>query len=159
RLFQLGVALIGEVRGHLVPLGLARLSEEDQRRGIRSLGGERKVQEDERVRIPMPHDGDGVDDDPDDNDDRLADDVLRRAEEPRYPLRDTSERVLTEGTMMTRGHARHRQRQPRLDARPGGVCAGYAARRWVYQAEKTSSASAAPPKMPVSIPCSAQNRL
>jgi hypothetical protein len=44
------VHLLDRLAVQLVPLGLSRLREQDQRRGVGGLRREREVQEDERVR-------------------------------------------------------------------------------------------------------------
>jgi hypothetical protein len=63
----------------------------------------------------VPQDGHGVDDDPDDDNDRLANDLLRRPEEPRHSFREAPERVITEGTMVapTQVCLSHRVKQRR----------------------------------------------
>src|SRR5690349_24648490 len=88
--------LLLSLRTHLVPLGLTRLREEDQRRGVRGLRREREVEEDERVLVEVDEDLEPVEGDPRDDDDRLRDDVLRGSEEPRDPLGSAAERVRTE---------------------------------------------------------------
>ncbi len=51
----------------LVALGLAGLSEQDQRCGVGRLGRECEVEEDERVRVPPEGERGGVKGDPDDD--------------------------------------------------------------------------------------------
>src|SRR5207245_5168286 len=99
------VPLLGRHRGDFVPLGLPSLREEDQRRRVGGLRGEGEIQQDEWIRIPVGADRDGVERDPDDHDDRLPDDVLRRAEEASRLLSRTAKRILTEGAVLLLGHA------------------------------------------------------
>jgi len=75
------MVLLGPLLDVLVPVGLAGLREQDQRRRVRGLEREREVEENEWVGIPAAGEGERIEDDPDDDDDRLADDVPRRAEE------------------------------------------------------------------------------
>jgi len=89
----------------LVAIGLPCLGEQDQRRRVGGLGRERKVEQDERVRIPLEGDRQRVERDPDQDDDRLAEDVLRRAEEARGLLGAAPEGVLAESAMMLGRHA------------------------------------------------------
>jgi len=87
---------------HLVARSLPRLRQQDQRRGVRSLGREGQVEEDERVRVPVRHERDRVERDPGDDDERLPDDVSRRSEEARGSFCSTTEGILTEGAVL--GH-------------------------------------------------------
>ena len=83
---------------HAVTLRLAVLREEDQRRGIRGLGREREVEEDERVGVPptvadvadveAPRE---VEADPHDDDERLHHEEARGAEEARDGLGELAE--------------------------------------------------------------------
>src|ERR1051326_7108175 len=104
RLRLLVVSLLGRQLLELVPVRLARLREQDQRRGIGGLRREREIQEDERVRIPAERDSCGVDRDPHGHEDRLAEDVLRRSEEPRGLLGAAAERVLSERAVVLGAH-------------------------------------------------------
>jgi hypothetical protein len=79
-----------------VARGLARLREQDQGRGVGSLKREGEVEEDERVRIPAQRRGRAVHGHPGDDDDRLADQVTRRAEEARSLLGRPAEGVVPE---------------------------------------------------------------
>src|SRR5437764_1034055 len=88
----------------LVTVGLPRLCEQDQRRRVRGLGREREVEQDERIRIPVCYESHGVDRDPDDDDDRLPDDVLRCPEETRCFFRRTAEGILTKRTVVGHDH-------------------------------------------------------
>jgi hypothetical protein len=83
---------------------LSGLREQDQRRCIGRLSGEREVEQDERVRVPAEAEGERVERDPSHNDERLADDVLRRAEEPRCSFGRAPERVLAEGAVVLGSH-------------------------------------------------------
>src|SRR5919108_914072 len=94
------VTLLRHLSELLVTGGLPRLRQQDQRRGVRRLGREPEVQENERLRIPVAHERDGVEDDPRRHDDRLAEDVLRCAEEARRFLGTTAESVLAEGAVL-----------------------------------------------------------
>ena len=89
----------------LVPVGLARLGEQDERGRIGRLGREREVEEDERIRVPVGDDRERVERDPEDDRDRLPDDVLRRPEEPRRPLCPLAEPVGSERPVGLGGHA------------------------------------------------------
>jgi len=79
---------------------LAGRCKQDQWRGIGGLGREREVQKDVRITIEVREQRHGVKDNPGHDDDRLADDVLRRPEETRRLLRPTAERVLTERAVL-----------------------------------------------------------
>jgi len=87
------VPVLGVLGSHLVALGLTRLRQQDQRRGVCGLGGEREIEQDERIGVPVLDDRDRVEHDPEHDHDRLADDVLRRPEEARRVLRRPTERV------------------------------------------------------------------
>src|SRR5919204_439713 len=90
----------------LVAFGLTRLREKDERCGVRRLQREPEIQENEWVFIPAESQRSRVERDPGDDDDRLADDVLRRAEEACRLLRRTAEGVLAEGAVVLGdGHA------------------------------------------------------
>ena len=54
------VVLLGPVFESLVPVGLAGLGEQDQRRRIGGLGREREVEQDERVGIPAAGDANAL---------------------------------------------------------------------------------------------------
>jgi hypothetical protein len=69
----------------LVAIGLPRLGKQDQRRGVGGLQAEGQVEQDERVEIEADE-TDGVGEDPGANDQRLADQKLRRTEEARERL-------------------------------------------------------------------------
>src|SRR2546422_5843049 len=77
----------------LVAVDLTRLREQDQRRGVSGLSREGEVEQDERVLVEVDEDLEGVEDDPDDDDDALAEDVLRRPEETGDPLGHLTEAV------------------------------------------------------------------
>jgi hypothetical protein len=110
----------------LVAVGLARRREQDQRRRVGGLQREGQVEEDERVRVPLQAEPDRVQDDPDNDDDRLADDVLRRPEKPRRILGVLAEGVLSEGAVVgVRGVLR--VRKPRVKPVADGKNAGSAA--------------------------------
>ena len=72
---------------------LAVLGQQDQRRGVRGLGGEGEVQQDERVRVPPEADGGDVDGDPHGHEDGLDDEEPAGAEEPGDALGEAAERV------------------------------------------------------------------
>src|SRR6266536_1962019 len=80
----------------LVPIGLPCLREQDQWRRVRRLRREGEVEQDERIGVPAQPGGDGVQRDPDDDDERLADEELRRAEEAREGLGSPTEGVAAE---------------------------------------------------------------
>src|SRR5947208_820044 len=109
------VPLLGRHGGNLVPLGLARLRQQDQRRRVGGLGGEAEIQEDERFRVPVVDERDGVEDDPGCNDERLADDVLRRAKEASSALGRTAKGILAEGAVLLLGHGASVHRQADTD--------------------------------------------
>jgi hypothetical protein len=77
----------------LVPVGLAGLREQDEGRGVRRLRRKGQVQQDEWIRVPLEADGKRVEDDPDDDYDCLANDVLGGTEEPGELLRGLPEAV------------------------------------------------------------------
>src|ERR1041385_79749 len=81
----------------LVARSLTCLCEQDQGCRVGGLRREGEVEEDERVRVPLQGPADCVEDEPGHDDERLADDVLRRAEEARCLLRALAERVGAEG--------------------------------------------------------------
>ena len=74
-------------------VGLAVLGQQDQRGGVRGLGREGEVEQDERVRVEAQRDRGDVEHDPDDDEDRLPDDVARGPEEPGQPLGQRPERI------------------------------------------------------------------
>ena len=102
--FHLVVSLLRAFTHGLVPLGLARLGQQDQRRRIGRLGREGEIQKDERIRVPVLDQRNRVECDPEDDGDRLSDDVLRRPEEARSLLCRTAERILTEGAVVGYGY-------------------------------------------------------
>ena len=63
-LLELRVPLVDHVAVHLVAVGLARLREQDQRRGVGGLRREDEVEQDERVRVPVVDQRHRVEDDP-----------------------------------------------------------------------------------------------
>ena len=90
----------------LVTVGLTCLREQDQRSGVRGLCREQQIQEDERHGIPVRNKRDGVQENPERNHQRLAEDVLRRPEEASDAFGDTTERVLTKRAVtIGRSHA------------------------------------------------------
>src|SRR5919198_2742858 len=114
------VAPLRQLLCALVTVGLAGLSEQDQRRRVRSLRREGEVQQDERVWVPVRDDRDRIERDPHGDDDRLAGDVLRRAEEPRGPLGAPPEGVVPECPVMLLGRRHPGEGTPR-DGRPYGL--------------------------------------
>ena len=96
--------LLDCLAGEFVPLGLPSLGKQDQRRRVGRLRGEAEVEEDERLGVPVVHERDGVEHDPACNENRLADDVLRRAEEASSAFGRTAEGILTEGAVLLLGH-------------------------------------------------------
>ena len=84
---------------------LPRLREQDQRRCVRRLGGERQIQQDERIRVPMADKRYRVQENPDNDCERLRDDVLRRPEEARGGLGGPSEAITPEWSVVI-GHGR-----------------------------------------------------
>ena len=76
-----------------VAVVLPVLGQQDQRSGVRGLGGEGQVEQDERIRIPVPDETDGVERDPDDDEDGLPGQEAAGTEEPGDPLRHPPERV------------------------------------------------------------------
>ncbi len=135
-----GAVLLGL---HPVAVGLPVLRQQDQRRGVGGLGGEGQVEQDERVGVPAQPDGEDVQRDPDDHDDRLDGQEAAGAEEPgdrprrtgrprpgpaagsrrgcgRAP-RGTSSRVSHGGPARASPRAAGgRGRRPRSPRRPGG---------------------------------------
>jgi hypothetical protein len=87
----------------LVAVGLAGLREQDQRCRVRRLGREEQVEEDERIGVPAQRDDGRVQRDPGTDDERLADEELRRAEEAGDALGDAAEPVSAEGSVMLAG--------------------------------------------------------
>src|SRR5207244_5205915 len=81
---------------HLVPVGLARLREQDQRRSVGGLRREREVEQDERVLVEVDEDRVPVEDDPENDEACLGGDVSRRPEDPGQTLRDLTEPVVPE---------------------------------------------------------------
>jgi hypothetical protein len=112
------VVLLGPVLDPLVAVCLAGLGEEDQRRRVGGLEREREVEKDERVRIPAPRERERVEDHPRDDDDRLPDDVLRRAEETGDALCDPAERVGAKRPAMFL----HRHRSRSVGRSTDGLC-------------------------------------
>ena len=102
-----------------VPVVLPVLGEQDQRRGVGRLGREGQVEQDERVRIPVLDDADGVEDDPADHEHRLADQETPGAEEPRDPLGEPPERVGVVPGAHPRGAPRGTDRSARSPIRRG----------------------------------------
>ncbi len=105
-----------------VPVVLPVLRQQDQRRGVGRLGREGQVEQDERVRIPVLDDADGVEDDPDDHEHGLADQESPGAEEPRHPLREPPERVGVVAGAHLRGAARNGQVGPLAETAQGNPC-------------------------------------
>src|SRR5437667_201149 len=83
---------------------LARLRQQDKRRRVGGLRRKGEVEEDERVRIPVRHDRDGVERDPGDDDERLPDNVSRRSEEARRAFCPPTEGICTEGAVVGQDH-------------------------------------------------------
>src|SRR4051812_933840 len=71
---RLGIDLVILLGLQPVDVGLAVLAHHDEGRGIGRLEGEGQGEEDERIGIPMPYPGDGVEDDPGEQDGALDDD-------------------------------------------------------------------------------------
>ena len=86
---------VGEAR-HLVAVGLTGLRQQNQRRGIGGLGREGEIEQNEGVDVELGP-ADGVDQDPQRDDDRLRDQERRRAEEAGEILRLLPEPVVSEG--------------------------------------------------------------
>ena len=99
------MALVDHVAVELVAIRLTRLREQDQRRGVRGLRREDQVEQDEGSGVPVPHERGRVQCDPERDDNRLPDDVPRRAEEARGLLGEPAESVVAE-----RAEARHGSR-------------------------------------------------
>src|ERR1035437_6564494 len=72
------------------------LRQQDQRGGIGGLRGEGQVEQDERVGVEPQCDGSHVDGDPDDDEDRLDEQVATGTEETRDALADLADRVEVE---------------------------------------------------------------
>jgi hypothetical protein len=107
----------------LVAVGLPRLREQDQRRGVGGLGREREVQQDERVRVPAQRDRGRVDRDPRDDEDGLPEDVVRRPEETGEPLGACAESSGAERSLQVLVAAEMAERigdRPTLRTRPDG---------------------------------------
>ncbi len=77
----------------LVPVGLAVLREQDHRRGVRGLGREREVQQDERVRVPAERRAIPLSMIQTHHEDRLRGQVPPGPEEAGHPLGKPGERV------------------------------------------------------------------
>jgi len=75
------VAFLDLLAVELVAVGLTGLGQEDERCGVRGLRREDQVQENERTGVEVVEERDRVEGDPECDDDRLADDVSRCAEE------------------------------------------------------------------------------
>ena len=88
-----------------VPVVLPVLGEQDQRRRVGGLGGERQVEQDEGVRVPVLDQADGVEHDPPDDQDALADQEPAGAQEPGDPLGDPPEGVVVVRGADARGGA------------------------------------------------------
>src|SRR5699024_9981760 len=101
-------AVFGE--GVLVPVLLAVLREQDQRRGVGGLGGEREVEQDEGVGVEAKRDDGDVEDDPDDHHDRLDQQVGAGAEEPGDGLAVAADGVGVEAEPRSTRRQRRRQR-------------------------------------------------
>src|SRR5699024_1604005 len=84
------------VDARAVAVLLPVLRQQNQRRGVRGLRGERQVQQDERVRVPVPPHAADVQRNPDDDDDRLVRQVLAGAEEAGDALRHLTDAVAVE---------------------------------------------------------------
>ena len=95
------------LRLHPVPVGLPVLRQQDQRRGVGGLGGERQVEQDERVGVPAQSDGEDVQRDPDDDDDRL-DEEAGGPDEPGDRLGEPAERLGVEPQEAADGRGRER---------------------------------------------------
>ena len=68
--------------------------------GVCGLRREDEIEHDERSGVPAVRPGDRVEDDPHEDNDRLADDVARRSEKARSLLREATERVVAKRTVM-----------------------------------------------------------
>lgn len=82
--------------GSLVAFSLACLSQENQRGRVRSLSRKTQVQQDKRIRVPVMDYGNDVEDDPQDNEEGLADYELGSTEEPGKILSRLTELVPAE---------------------------------------------------------------
>ena len=91
----------GGLLGRLVPLGLPRRGEQDERGRIGRLCREGEVQEDEGIGVELERPGcdEAVVGDPDDDDDRLPDDVAGSPEEAGDLLGEDPKTVAAEGPL------------------------------------------------------------
>jgi AcrR family transcriptional regulator len=76
-----------------VPVVLPVLGQQDERRGVGGLGREGQVEQDERVRVPVLDQADGVEDDPEGHHHRLPEQEAPGAQEPRDRLGEPAEYV------------------------------------------------------------------
>ena len=139
-----------------VAVVLAVLGQQDQRRGVGGLGGEGQVEQDERVGVPAQLDGDDVEGDPDDDDDRLDGQEAAGAQEPGDPLGEPAERVGVAAAGSCRGRAR-----PAGGRRAGGRQPRRARSRQSSGSRwsSTSSTLTAPSRWPCSSTTGAATRL
>src|SRR6266704_545332 len=90
------LAMLGVGDGmHFVAVGLSRLRQENERRGIGDLQAEGEVEQDEGIDVEVGQAGD-VEGDPDADEDRLHDEKERRAEEAGEGLRLDREPIVAE---------------------------------------------------------------
>jgi hypothetical protein len=89
----------------LVTVGLSGLGEQDQGRRVRGLRGERKIEQDERIGVPAQADRYRVERDPNSDEQGLAENELRGAEESCEPFRSPAEAVGAKGAVRVVGHA------------------------------------------------------
>jgi hypothetical protein len=88
----------GDVVGRgLVGVGLPGLGEQDQRCGVRGLGGDRKIEHDERIRVPAQADRHRVERDPDNDEQGLAKNELRGPKDAGEAFRSLAEAVGPKG--------------------------------------------------------------
>jgi hypothetical protein len=95
-----GVVLLQGAVADLVPFGLAGGGEQDQWGGVGGLRGERQVEQDERVRVPLKPERGRVRRDPQTDQDRLPDNEPRGAKEAREALSSYAEAIVAERSMM-----------------------------------------------------------
>jgi len=94
------VVLLEDTVADLVPFGLARGGEQDQWSGLGGLGGERQIEQDERVWVPLKPEGDRVRADPQNDQNGLPDDEPRGAKEAREALSSYAEAIVAGRSMM-----------------------------------------------------------
>jgi hypothetical protein len=117
---SIGLGPCGDVpvslNGGAIPVVLAVLGKQDQRGGVSGLGGEGQVEQDEWERIPMADKCHGVQQDPDDHQDRLDHDEPRGAQEAGDALGEAAERA---GIVMLVAVLRCFARDSQVCLRPG----------------------------------------